>query len=114
MPFPHRELTYARGMYMRGEQLTIQTPEFEVFANDIAGVSSSNELMFKVKRMCLERGFRAKISTSASMEASKHTHVIYLCNRQGKTTVRHKNPSIKGMCPFMLHYERKSQIGNNK
>lgn len=23
MPFPHRELTYARGMYMRGEQLTI-------------------------------------------------------------------------------------------
>ena len=33
MPFPHRELTYARGMYMRGESLTVQTPEFETFAN---------------------------------------------------------------------------------
>ena len=35
MPFPHRELTFARGMYMRGESLIVQTPGFEDLANDI-------------------------------------------------------------------------------
>ena len=64
MPFPHRELTYARGMYMRGEQLTVQSPEFESFANNIAGVTSKNELIFKVKRFSLERGFRVKLTMS--------------------------------------------------
>lgn len=53
MPYPHRELTYARGMYMRGENLTIQTPDFEDFANKIQDITSRNELVFKLKRMCM-------------------------------------------------------------
>ena len=51
-PFPHRDLHFARGMYMRGEQLTVQTPNFEVFANDIPNITSRNQLIFKVKNMC--------------------------------------------------------------
>ena len=113
MPFPHRELTYARGMYMRGEQLTVQTPEFEVFANNIGNITSRNELIFKTKRMCLERGFRSKLSMATTSE-TKSIHIIFLCNRSGKSSLRCKNPSVKGLCPFLLHYERKSQIGINK
>ncbi len=47
MPFPHRELTYARGTYMRGEKLTVQTLEFVVFANNIANITSRNELILR-------------------------------------------------------------------
>ena len=107
MPFPHRELTYARGMYMRGESLTVQTPNFADYANSIANITSRNELIFKLKRMCLQRGFRAKLSMSTTNETKSLT-VIFLCNRSGKSSLRCKNPSVKGLCPFMLHYERKS------
>lgn len=113
MPFPHRELTYARGMYMRGEQLTVQTPEFEVFANNIGNITSRNELIFKTKKFCLERGFRSKLSMATTSE-TKSIHIIFLCNRSGKSSLKCKNPSVKGLCPFLLHYERKSQIGINK
>jgi len=107
MPFPHRELTYARGMYMRGESLTVQTPNFADYANSIAEITSRNELIFRLKRMCLQRGFRAKLSMSTTNETKSLT-VIFLCNRSGKSSLRCKNPSVKGLCPFMLHYERKS------
>ena len=40
MPYPHRELTYARCMYHRGENLIVQTPDFVDFANDLADISS--------------------------------------------------------------------------
>jgi len=107
MPFPHRELTYARGMYMRGEQLTVQTPHFEAFSNGIKGITSRNEMIFRLKRMCMERGFRSKLSMSTTNE-TKSLHVIFLCNRSGKSSLRCKNPSVKGLCPFLLHFERKS------
>lgn len=113
MPFPHRELTYARGMYMRGEQLTVQTPEFEDFANNIANITSRNELIWKTKRMCIERGFRSKLSMATTSE-TKSIHIIFLCGRSDKSSLRCKNPSVKGLCPFLLHYERRSQIGVNK
>jgi len=45
---------------------------------------------------------------------TKSLTVIFLCNRSGKSSLRCKNPSVKGLCPFMLHYERKSQIGSNR
>jgi hypothetical protein len=113
MPFPHRELTFARGMYMRGESLIVQTPGFEDMANDIANITSRNQLIFKLKRMCMQRGFRSKLSMATTNE-TKSLHVIFLCNKSGKSSLRCKNPSVKGMCPFLLHYERKSYIGVSK
>ena len=113
MPHPHRELAFARGMYMRGEKLTVQTPNFENFANDVADITSRNELIFKVKRMCIERGFRGKLSMATITEA-KSLHVILLCDKSKKASLKSRNPSVKGLCPFVVHYERKSFIGVNK
>lgn len=106
-PFPHRELTFARGMYMRGESLTVQTPDFEAFSNLSGNITSRNELIFKIKRLCLERGFRSKLSMATTSE-TKSIHVIFLCNRSGKGSLRCKNPQVRGLCPFLLHFERKS------
>ena len=91
MPFPHRELTYARGTYMRGEKLTVQTLEFVVFANNIANITSRNELIFKTNQFCLERRFRSKLSMTTTSE-TKSIHIIFLCNRYGKSSLRRKNP----------------------
>ena len=113
MPYPHRELTYARGMYMRGENLTVQTPNFESFCNDVKNITSRNELIFKLKRKCMERGFRSKLSMSTNNE-TKSLHVIFLCNKSGKSSLRCKNPSVRGLCPFLVLYERKSYIGSNQ
>ena len=35
MPFPHKEIAYAKGMYERGENLMVQTPDFVDFANEL-------------------------------------------------------------------------------
>ena len=35
MPFPHKEITYAKGMYERAENLMVQTPDFADFANEL-------------------------------------------------------------------------------
>ena len=61
----------------------------------------------------MERGFRSKLSMATTNE-TKSLHVIFLCNKSGKSSLRCKNPSVKGMCPFLLHYERKSYIGVSK
>lgn len=98
---------------MRGENLTVQTPDFEVFANSLKNITSRNELIFKLKRKCMERGFRSKLSMSTNNEA-KSLHVIVLCNKSGKSSLRCKNPSVRGLCPFLVLYERKSHIGVNK
>lgn len=50
-PMPHREITYARGMYIRGENLLVQTPDMVSFAN-IPEITSRNELIYLVKQMC--------------------------------------------------------------
>lgn len=50
----------------------------------------------------------------ATTSETKSIHIIFLCNRSGKSSLKCKNPSVKGLCPFLLHYERKSQIGINK
>ena len=42
---------------------------------------------------------------------TKSLHVIFLCHRSGKSSVRCKNQSIRGLCPFLVLYERKSYIG---
>ena len=98
---------------MRGEKLTVQTPSFENFANDVNDITSRNELIFKVKRMCIERGFRGKLSMATITEA-KSLHVILLCDKSKKASLKSRNPSVKGLCPFVVHYERKSFIGVNK
>lgn len=85
---------------MRGEHLTIQTPTFEVFANDIPNVTSRNELIFKVKNMCLERGFKSKLSL-ATLSETKSEKMIILCGRSNKSSLRCRNP-LNGMCPFLL------------
>lgn len=98
---------------MRGENLTVQTPDFETFANDLKNITSRNELIFKIKRKAMERGFRSKLSLSTNNE-TKSLHVIILCNRSGKSSLKCKNPSVRGLCPFLVLYERKSYIGQNK
>ena len=45
---------------------------------------------------------------------TKSLHVIILCNKSGKASLRCKNPSVRGLCPFLVLYERKSYIGVNK
>ena len=98
---------------MRGENLTVMTPSFDHFSNDIANITSRNELICKAKRMCMERGFRGKLSMSTITEA-KSLHIIVLCDKSKKATLKSKNPSKKGLCPFLVHYERKSFIGVNR
>ena len=92
---------------MRGEQLTVQTPGFEVFANEIPNITSRNQLIFRVKNMCLERGFKSKLSL-ATLSETKSVKIIILCGKSNKSSLRCKNPSITGLCPFLLQYERKS------
>ena len=42
MPYPHRELNFARKMYMRGDNLLVQSPDFWEFPNDIKNVTNKN------------------------------------------------------------------------
>lgn len=63
--------------------------------------------------MCIERGFRGKLSMATITEA-KSLHVILLCDKSKKASLKSRNPSVKGLCPFVVHYERKSFIGVNK
>ena len=93
--------------------MIVQTPHFESFANDIGGITSRNELIYKLKRKCMERGFRSKLSMSTNNE-TKSLHVIFLCNKSGKSSLRCKNPSVRGLCPFLVLYERKSYCGVSK
>ena len=62
MPYPHRELNFARKMYMRGDNLLVQSPDFHEFCNDIKYISNKNTLIWKVKKMAMDRGFRGKLS----------------------------------------------------
>ena len=94
---------------MRGENLTVQTPDFDHLANDIGHITSRNELVFKLKRECMERGFRSKLSMGTTNE-SKSLHVIFLCNKRG-SSIRSKNASVRDLCPFLALYERRSLIG---
>lgn len=68
-PLPHRELAYTRGMYMRSEKFMVQTPDFEAFSNLIVDVVSRNDLIFKVKQVSHERGFKTKISLASTAES---------------------------------------------
>ena len=61
----------------------------------------------------MERGFRGKLSMATITEA-KSLHVIFLCDRSKKASLKSRCPSVKGLCPFLAHYERKSFIGINK
>jgi len=49
MPFPHKEITYFKGMYERGEQLCVQTPDFVDFSNEFVNFTSRNKLIMKSK-----------------------------------------------------------------
>jgi hypothetical protein len=104
MPYPHRELNFARKMYMRGDNLLVQTPDFWDFANEVKNITNKNTLIWKVKKFSMERGFRGKLSIQPN--DAKQSSIIMICNKSGKSTA--KNPSIKAECPFYVHYERKS------
>ena len=71
-------------------------------------ITNKNSLIFKVKKMAMDRGFRGKLSMQQN-DGKGHT-VIMICNKAGKSTA--KNPSIKAECPFLLHFERKSFLQN--
>jgi hypothetical protein len=49
MPFPHKEIAYAKGMYERGENMMVQTPDFVDFANELGDMCSRNALILKSK-----------------------------------------------------------------
>lgn len=49
MPFPNKELGYARLLYSKGMQLMIHTPDFVDFANEIANITSRNLMIMKGK-----------------------------------------------------------------
>lgn len=61
MPYPHRELAFARQLYTKGDKLLVATPDFVDFANKLANITSRNQLIFKCKRLMLEKGFKACI-----------------------------------------------------
>ena len=50
----------------------------------------------------------------ATITEAKSLHVILLCDKSKKASLKSRNPSVKGLCPFVVHYERKSFIGVNK
>lgn len=91
-------------MYMRGDNLLVQSPDFWEFCNEIRNISNKNTLIWKVKKMAMDRGFRGKLSMQQN-DGKSHT-VIMICNKSGKSTA--KNPSIKAECPFLLQFERKT------
>lgn len=62
MPIPHRELNFIRKLFMRGDNLVIQTPDFWEFSNEIKCITSKTHLIWKVKKMTMDRGFRGKLS----------------------------------------------------
>ena len=62
MPYPHRELNFARKLYLRGDNLLVQSPDFWEFCNNMKGITSKNHLIWKVKKMAMDRGFRGKLS----------------------------------------------------
>ena len=47
---------------MRGDNLLVQTPDFWEFSNDIKWITNKNHLIWKVKKMSMDRGFRGKVS----------------------------------------------------
>lgn len=62
MPHPYRELNHARKMYMRGENLFVQTPDFWEFSNKIGNITNRNLLLLRLKTMAMDRGFRVRIA----------------------------------------------------
>lgn len=50
----------------------------------------------------------------ATITESKSLHVVILCDKSKKAVLKSRNPSVRGLCPFVAHYERKSFIGCNK
>ncbi|CDW85737.1 UNKNOWN [Stylonychia lemnae] len=119
MPVTHRELSFARAMYQRGENTMVQTPDFVDFANDLVNLTSRNKLIYQsiqlfikisiVKRMMLKRGMRANLQMSSTGEVKSIT-VVVMCSRSGKAST--KNPSIKNNCPFIMYFVRKSAYEN--
>ena len=48
-------------MVTKGDKMVVQTPDFLEFANDVQGITSRNELIYKAKRMMMMRGTRTNL-----------------------------------------------------
>lgn len=107
LPYPHRELSIARTNYSRGDKLQVQTPDFVDFANHLAGITSRNQLIYRTKRMMLEKGIRANLQFSGTGE-TKGLSIVFLCSRAPRAPLGHKPTPSKTSCPFVMHFVRKS------
>jgi hypothetical protein len=61
MPYPYKELLFAKEMYYRGESMSVQTPDFVDIANEITNFTSRNSLISAVKKMLFIRGVRTNL-----------------------------------------------------
>lgn len=64
-------------------------------------------MIYKCKRMMLERGIRATLSFSGNGE-TKGLSLIFMCARNSRMPLGYKGPPPKTTCPFVMHFIRKS------
>jgi len=107
MPYPYKEILYARDMMARGDKLVVQTPDLLDFCNDLKGFTSRNSLISVCKKMLFMRGVRANMKLGQSGEG-RDLYMTVECARAGKAASIIRNHSIKNCCPFALYFERKS------
>ena len=61
MPYPYKELLFAKEMFYRGETLAVHTPDFVDIANETSHFTSRNNLISAVKKMLFIRGVRTNL-----------------------------------------------------
>jgi hypothetical protein len=90
LPYPFKEVQYAREMFSRGERLVVQTPDFVDFANDLSFFTSRNSLIAACKKMLFMRGVRTNIKLGLGGE-QKEYYVTVECARGGKASAHIRN-----------------------
>eukprot|EP00347_Sterkiella_histriomuscorum_P005147 403357715 len=110
IPIAHKELGYIKFQYQKGDNLIVMTPDFLDFGHNIANITSRNGLILKVKRMMLDRGFRASLQYVKSTKEITTTLLTVNCSRCGKPDINTKYSRYKNQCPFQMVYLRKSGI----
>jgi hypothetical protein len=107
MPYPHKELIFAREMNLRGDKMMVMTPDLVDFCNDLKGFTSRNSMISVTKKMLFMRGVRTNIELGRGGD-NKDYYLRVACCKAKKASAIRRNFSIKKECPFALYFERKS------
>jgi len=107
MPYPHRQILYAHDMFTNKDKLSVTTPDFTDFANNLQGYTSRNALITNVKKMLQMRGVRPGMFLGHAGE-NKDRYITIYCARAKKASAVIMNHTIHSECTFAMYFERKS------